>query len=141
VLTDPTRTQFISFRTAFRDRHLAGGGSRDGWVIMSHDALLTATRAISNAAGQTDVAPDAGSVLGQLYLLKTSNNPVDGAGGTFQLDPNTGDPVGRLLTDLPARRDRRPCAGRAVSVATHALTCPREGRCSPSLRKKSSKRR
>lgn len=56
---------------------------------MSHDSLLTATRAIRNVAGQTDVEPDAGSVLGQLYLLKTSNNPVDGTGGRV---PSLGSP-------------------------------------------------
>jgi hypothetical protein len=106
VLTDPMaldsaanpfQLQFRSFRTAFQDRQFAVGDLDDGWAIMSHDALLTATRAIRNAAGQTDVAPNAGSVLGQLYLLKTSKNPVDGAGGTFQLDGDSGDPVGRLL--------------------------------------------
>ncbi|MGC5010332.1 hypothetical protein ACLQ2R_06165 [Streptosporangium sp. DT93] len=68
----------------------------DGWGIMAHDAMLTAITAVNNAVagGSRDVrsVPTPRAVRSQLYLFQ-GNNVIRGAGGSFRIDPVTGNRV------------------------------------------------
>jgi hypothetical protein len=82
---------------SFEQLGFAATDINDGWGIMAHDAMLTATIAIRKATGRSGALPQATQVRDQLYFLNVPTNSVPGAGGTFQLNPSTGNPVGRPL--------------------------------------------
>jgi hypothetical protein len=94
---NPSRAQYTDFKMSFEQLGFAATDINDGWGIMAHDAMLTATIAIRKATGRSGALPQATQVRDQLYFLNVPTNSVPGAGGTFQLNPSTGNPVGRPL--------------------------------------------
>jgi hypothetical protein len=71
----------------------------DGWGVMMHDATLAASEAISRAGNGLAAGelPSRQAVRAELERSDRERNQVRGAGGTFTLDAETGDAVGRRL--------------------------------------------
>jgi hypothetical protein len=93
---NPSRAQYTDFESSFGRLGFAATDVTDGWGIMAHDAMATATIAIRHATGSPRKLPSTTQVRDQLYYINAPNNSVPGAGGTFQLSL-AGDPVGRPL--------------------------------------------
>lgn len=71
----------------------------DGWAIITYDAMLAASNAVGRAAAARDSneLPTRQEVRFELERTDRERNQVRGAGGTFTLDAETGDVVGRRL--------------------------------------------
>jgi hypothetical protein len=70
----------------------------DGWAVITHDAMLAAADAISRAAaGRGGELPSRTDVRFEVGRTDRERNQVRGAGGTFTLDAETGNAVGRRL--------------------------------------------
>ncbi|MQY05917.1 hypothetical protein [Actinomadura macrotermitis] len=85
-----------SFISDFTDRGFPAADVDDGWAVMAHDAMFTATRCTRMAAGNRDKPPAPDAVVRQCRGVTSSNNSIPGATGFFQLDSTTGDRVGGL---------------------------------------------
>lgn len=70
----------------------------DGWAVITHDGMLAATDAITRAgAGSDGELPSSTDVRFELGRSDRDRNQVRGASGTFTLDAETGNVVGRRL--------------------------------------------
>jgi hypothetical protein len=90
---------FSDFLADFEGTFATGGppGTEldDGYAIMTHDALLTAAKAIRLAAQPPVSVPTPRQVLSSQYLMDAANT-VPGASGTFTfVAPNNGNPAGK----------------------------------------------
>jgi hypothetical protein len=75
---------------------------------MTHDALLTATKAIRLATAPPVSVPTPAEVLSNLYHLDSANT-VPGASGTFTfVEANNGDPAGKPVFVLQVRPSGPP---------------------------------
>jgi ABC-type branched-subunit amino acid transport system substrate-binding protein len=93
------------FLAAFDGRGFAPPDLADGWAIMAHDAMLAAAAAIQQPSGTSPILPTAADAWNELPLLNTPQNSVPGAAGTFELDPDSGDPFGRPFPVMELRPD------------------------------------
>lgn len=78
-----------------------------GDAMMAHDAVLTAVQAIRGFVGQTGNVPDPGEVLQALAGLHVPH-AVPGASGLIQIDPTTGNPIGKPVPILSLQPDGKP---------------------------------
>ncbi|MFF3087724.1 hypothetical protein ACFVRB_22130 [Streptomyces nojiriensis] len=99
--TNPDHSLYQDFADEFgRDHHgrrFDPGHLASGWAVMAHDSLVTATLAIRNAVDPPQKPPTVYAVRAQLYLFATTN-VIEGAGGIFRIDPQTGN---RISTHTP----------------------------------------
>ncbi|MFB7265930.1 ABC transporter substrate-binding protein [Streptomyces nojiriensis] len=99
--TNPDHSLYQEFADDFgRDHHgqrFDPGHLASGWAVMAHDSLVTATLAIRNAVDPPQKPPTVYAVRAQLYLFATTN-VIEGAGGIFRIDPQTGN---RISTHTP----------------------------------------
>jgi hypothetical protein len=90
---------FSDFVTEFDSLFAANGnfGTQldDGYAIMTHDALLTAAKAIRLATQPPVEVPTSAQVLSNQYYMDSANT-VPGASGTFTfVEANNGNPAGK----------------------------------------------
>ncbi|MCM3883375.1 protein kinase [Frankia sp. R82] len=94
--TDATNSaQYSRFRADFLSQGFGAADLDDGWVILTHDAMATAIKAIRAVTGQSAALPTKEQVRDALSLLNTQNSSIPGAGGTFEIDSQSGDSFGR----------------------------------------------
>jgi hypothetical protein len=125
VLRDATKNpqagQYEKFQQSFRNLGFEPEHLRTGWATMSHDALLTAAKAIRLAAPVQGL-PAPAKVRDSLYLLSSPTNSVPGASGQLRIDPDTGN---RAVVTLPVLR-LRP-GGEPEFLGLYTLTQRRPG--------------
>jgi hypothetical protein len=95
VLGDPSSPGSPTFRQ-FAANFAAEFNPADldsGWAVMGHDAVVSASRAIRNAA-QSVPRPTLVDVRAALRQFNAASNPMPGASGEFWFDETTGDRVG-----------------------------------------------
>jgi ABC-type branched-subunit amino acid transport system substrate-binding protein len=96
ALADRNALQDPSFVPEF-SRLFGEADLNNGWSIMAHDAMTAVKTAIREASGQSNKLPSRKDVWDQLTNLNSSDKGVQGAGGRFEIDTATGDPVGRKV--------------------------------------------
>lgn len=94
-LADPQQLNGQKGWKDFEDNfHFAHDDLNSGWAIVAYDAVMTVITAIrqTTAKGATPHPdlPKRGDIITQLGLF-TEGNLLQGASGTFKLDPDTGD--------------------------------------------------
>lgn len=90
--------EFEQLSTRFERLGFDAADLADGWAVITHDALLAASDAVNRAAaGKDGELPSAPDVRFEIERTDRERNQVRGAGGTFTLDAETGNVVGRRL--------------------------------------------
>ncbi|WP_133901429.1 hypothetical protein [Actinophytocola oryzae] len=90
--------EFEQLTAQFEDLAFGTADLADGWAVITHDGVLAATEAIDRAgAGSDGRLPSRTDVRFELGRTDRDRNQVRGAGGTFTMDPATGNVVGRRL--------------------------------------------
>jgi hypothetical protein len=84
--------EFERFASEFTAAGFADADLRDGWAIITHDALRMASEAIRRAA--LSGLPSKETVRFQINRAARERNQVRGAQGPFRLHPETGDADG-----------------------------------------------
>lgn len=84
--------EFETFAAAFTGAGFAEADLRDGWAIITHDALRMTSEAIRRAAPSG--LPSRETVRFQINRTARERNQVRGAQGPFRLHPETGDADG-----------------------------------------------
>ncbi|MCK9896182.1 protein kinase [Frankia sp. AgB32] len=89
--------QYSRFKADFLGQGFSPADLDDGWAILTHDAMATATKAIRAVTGQSATLPTKEQVRDALRLLNTQNSSIPGASGTFEIDSQTGESYGRPI--------------------------------------------
>ena len=92
-------TEFAALTEKFQRLGFDPADLADGWGVMMHDALLTASEAVSRSANglAPGELPTRQAVRAELERSDRERNQVRGAGGSFTIDATTGNAVGRRL--------------------------------------------
>jgi ABC-type branched-subunit amino acid transport system substrate-binding protein len=91
-------TEFEQLSNSFEELGFSTTDLADGWAVITHDALLAASDAVGRAAaGRGGELPSRTDVRFEIGRTDRERNQVRGAGGTFTLDAETGNVVGRRL--------------------------------------------
>jgi ABC-type branched-subunit amino acid transport system substrate-binding protein len=90
--------EFDQLAAQFAELGFGAADLADGWAVITHDGVLAATEAVGRAAaGRGGELPSNTDVRFELGRTDRERNQVRGASGTFTLDAETGNVVGRRL--------------------------------------------
>lgn len=96
---NPDHGLYTAFEDAFTKEGFLAAHLNTGWAIMAHDAVLTLTTVIRNAASnpltRKEVIPNTRDVGAGLRNLDApgSSNVIPGASGTFTIHPENGNRI------------------------------------------------
>lgn len=96
---NPDHGLYTAFEDAFTKEGFLAAHFNTGWAIMAHDAVLTLTTVIRNAASnpltRKEVIPNTHDVGAGLRNLDApgSSNVIPGASGTFTIHPENGNRI------------------------------------------------